>query len=592
MAACPSNKIDSNVTGLRYAQEECLKLLPASPVWNALEPNSYSDFGGNITTVARNPINPSRQRKKGTVTDLEASGGFNQDLTQNNGTDLFQGFMFADMRQRGSTLPVSAVPMQVASVSVAPGNEYAVPLRGAVSAVVTVGGTGHAVGDILTLTGGTSQQTAQFRVLTAPAGVVGTVELVRGGRYSATAATPTPTTSSGAGTGATLTPTYANLTTFSVGQLVRAQGFTNAANNGFKTVLSLTGGLVKVNEALVAEAAPPAAATLETVGFQFPAAGAAIVMNGQLVRLTTGATDATTLGLIPGGWVFVGGDALSTNHFVNNIGFARVSAIAVGYLEFDKVTWTPVAEAAAGLTIQIFFGNVIRNESDPALIKRRTYQLERTLGQDANGTMSEYLIGAVPNELTFNVAQADKVTMDLAFVACDAEQRTGLQGVKAGTRPALVSTDAFNTSSDFSRIKLASVSAVDAAPTPLFAFATDMSLSINNNVSANKAIGVLGAFDTTAGTFEVSGEITAYFASVAAVQAVRNNADITMDFIMVKNNAGLLVDIPLLALGNGRIQIEQDQPITVPLETNAAESKFGHTLLVQSFPYLPTLADL
>jgi hypothetical protein len=74
------------------------------------------------------------------------------------------------------------------------------------------------------------------------------------------------------------------------------------------------------------------------------------------------------------------------------------------------------------------------------------------------------------------------------------------------------------------------------------------------------------------------------------VQAVRNNADITMDIIMVKNNAGLLFDVPLLSLGNGRLNVEQDQAITVPLETNAAESKFGHTLLFQSFPYLPSLA--
>src|SRR5690606_25161776 len=184
----------------------------------------------------------------------------------------------------------------------------------------------------------------------------------------------------------------------------------------------------------------------------------------------------------------------------------------------------------------------------------------------------------------------DKVTIDMSFVACDSEQRSGADGLKGGTRPSLPPFDAFNTTSDFSRIKLASVSAVNAAPTPLFAFATDLTLSVNNNVSANKAIGVMGAMDLTAGTFEVGGEITAYFASVAAVQAVRNNADITMDIIMVKNNAGLLFDVPLLSLGNGRLNVEQDQAITVPLETNAAESKFGHTLLFQSRPYLHALA--
>ena len=84
--------------------------------------------------------------------------------------------------------------------------------------------------------------------------------------------------------------------------------------------------------------------------------------------------------------------------------------------------------------------------------------------------------------------------------------------------------------------------------------------------------------------------MTAYFANVTAVQAVRNNSDVTVDVIMLKKNIALLWDIPLLALGDGRLAVEQDQAITLPLETNAAESKFNHTLLFQSFSYLPDVA--
>ena len=235
---------------------------------------------------------------------------------------------------------------------------------------------------------------------------------------------------------------------------------------------------------------------------------------------------------------------------------------------------------------------MIRNELDPALIKRYTFQLERYLGQDADGPMSDYVIGAVANELTIDTKQADKITMELGFVGCDSVARSGLEGLKAGTRPDLIASDAFNSSSDVKYISIATVDATTAIPTSLFAYCTDVALKINNSVSGLKAVGILGNFDTSAGMLDVSGSLTAYFQDVRAINAVRNNLDITMDTIFVKKNAGLVFDIPLLTLGNGLPKIEKDKPITIPLDTMAAQSAFGHTLLYVNFPYLPSVADL
>jgi hypothetical protein len=61
---CAINSIDSNFTGLRICEEICPKELDpvlANQKWFTREPNSYANFGGNNKTVAREPINPSRQ---------------------------------------------------------------------------------------------------------------------------------------------------------------------------------------------------------------------------------------------------------------------------------------------------------------------------------------------------------------------------------------------------------------------------------------------------------------------------------------------------------------------------------------------------
>ena len=584
MAICPPKKIDSNITGLRYAIERCLGELPANPVWNVLEPNSYSDLGGQVTTVARNPINPSRSRKKGVVTDLEASGGFNQDITQSNTTDLLQGVMFADARERGTTASFVHGQATVSDVDGTAGT-YEFNNIGAVGVVATAGGAGYRVGDLLAYGTG-AQRSARFYVTAvSPTGAVTAVAVDDAGLRNDSPAGALAVTG-GSGTGATVTVTWGDaLPDFMPGALVFASGFSTAANNGVKTVVSHAAGILTVAGGLVDET-PPATAKVQTVGFRFEAGDLSVTMNGGLPRLTNAAAiDFAAFGFIPGEWLYLDG-------FSNNGGFARIGTIDPDgeYIEFDKVEWHPVAEAETGVVVSLYLGTIIRNEPDPGLIKRRSYHIERTLGQDTEGNMAEYLIGAVANEFTLNVAQADKVTVDVSFIAIDSESRTGAQGLKAGARPSLLVEDAFNTSSDFHRIKLSAVDPLLANPRPLFAFSTDMTLTINNNVSANKAIGVLGAFDTTAGTFEVGGSLTTYFANMDAVQAVRNNADITMDFIVVKNNAALLFDIPLLALGNGRLNVEQDQPVTLPLDTSAAESKFGHTLLFQSFPYLPSSA--
>lgn len=508
------NKIDSNITGLAYAEEASLGTLPGSPVWNRLEPNSYNDFGGELTTVAPNPINPSRQRKKGVITDLDATGGFNHNLTQFNLQDMLQAVMFADTRKKGNEL-VTAVDLDTANP-----DEYEV----------------------------------------------------------------------------------ADTTGFLVGSLIKGFNFTNAANNAVNEVTAVTASTsVEVADGqLVVEASPPATARIQVVGHVGAAGDIDVDASGDLPTLTSTTLDFTTLGLEVGQWIFIGSDTASEqfSNAVNN-GFKRIRAIAANVLTLDKSVGTMVTEASTTETIHLYFGDVLRNETG-TLIKRRSYHLERTLGapDDASPAQiqSEYVKGAIPNEFTLNVPTANLVNVDFGFVGIDHLQRDGATGPLQSSVVSPEKADVFNTSSDFSRIKMSVVSDTNEAPTALFAFITEATITINNNLSANKAVGTLGAFDVTAGTFTVSGNITAYFGNVSAVQAVRNNSDVTLDMAIVKDNRGMVIDIPLVALGDGRLNVEQDQPITLPLSMDAATAEdvatgMDHTLLLTFFGYLPDAAE-
>lgn len=518
MAAVDS--IDSNATGLRIAEEVSFGVLPGSPVWNPLEPNSYPEFGGQVTTIARNPINPSRQRKKGVVTDLDATGGFNTDLTQTNLQDPLQGHFFASLRPKGEE-SVTAVDVDLANP-----DEYEV----------------------------------------------------------------------------------ASTTGFQLDDLIQGQNFAQLANNALNVVTGLVADTsVEVADGLlVAEPAPPADARIVVVGHQFQTGEVDIDATGALPRLVraSGVKDFTTFGIIPGEPIFVGGD-LTAEEWVGaeNNGLKRVRQVGVDFIEFDKSDAAMTDETGTGLTIRLFFGRVLKNENGTEAnfpIVKRSYQLERTLGapDDAQPTeiQAEYIEGATPGEASFNLQGQDKLTVDLSYIGADRTVIDGPTALKTGSRPALTESDAFNTSSDFSRIKLAQVVPGDEAPLPLFAFSTELTLTINNNLSPNKAIGRLGAFQISAGTFQVGGNITAYFSDVAAVAAVQNNADITLDFFLAKSNSGIAMDVPLITLGDGRPNVAQDEPITLPLSMDAAtgasvDPLLDHTLLMVFFDYLPTAAE-
>lgn len=499
------NKIQSNTVGLSVAAETTIGVLPVTPVWTPVEANSYSDFGATIATVARNTLNASRQRQKGTVTDVDAKVGISHDLQTLTLVRMLQSFFFAAARQKADTQPLDTTAVAM------------------------------------------------------------------------TACTATTYTAA------------AGLGVFIAKNIVLASGFGVAANNGLKVLSAAAAGtLTTAGNAI--EATPPAAARVRCVGVEFASADIDVAVVGTTaVNLVSTVFDFTTLGLIVGEWVFVGGD-LAANRFTNNVGYARISAIAAHTLSFDQTNWTAVNEVGTAKLIRMFYGTVLRNEKTSSLIVTKSLQFERTLGDAGSGVQSQYLVGAVGNELTINVPKGAKATVDMSFIGLDSEERTGAEGVKAGTRADLVAEAAYNTTSDVVRQRVAVADATSINNAALVGYVSDATVKISNGVTPDKALGVMGGFDVSYGDFVVGGTVTAYFTDIAAVTAVRNNADLNYNLILARANQGMVYDMPLCSAGGGRANVEKDKAIMLPLENSAFEGSAGYTLMNCIFPYLPTVA--
>jgi hypothetical protein len=151
----------------------------------------------------------------------------------------------------------------------------------------------------------------------------------------------------------------------------------------------------------------------------------------------------------------------------------------------------------------------------------------------------------------------------------------------------VLSEDAFNTTSDVYRYRLALVDETDSNPLPFFGYITEGTITINNNVAPVKVIGVMGGIDVSVGNFEVGGEVTALFSDVTAIRAIRQNQSVTVDLIVAKLNHGFVYDVPLATLGGGRPEIELNEPVTLPLEKFGARNAKGYTASYTSFDYLP-----
>lgn len=632
-------KQDSNFTELRYSVESAPGV--AGTVWYPLEPNSYKNFGSDVKTKQRMPINSSRQLKKAVVVDLDASAGFTQDLTPSNSEGVLQSFLYAISRDKNQKAVATVTGGATDAYAVASGGlSYQANDLLIAKAFGDAANNGLKIVDTSGVTATTVKSTTDLTTAAAQTGTIervgyqfdtGVASINVSGTFpklmvSNTVAAGTYTVGGGGSviqnndtltidgrvytwqTSLTNVDGHVLIGANDTAALLNMKNAINLGTNGGTyaaamtantSVLALSSNATTlVINALVTGKVGNRIATIETSAGSWGA-----------VTLASGAgRDMTTLGLIQGEDVFIGGDQTTEQFFSGvNLGYCRLRSMATGYLEFDKTQFSMIADdgtstGASGTnnkTIRIFFGRVLKNESDSSLIVKRGLQLERQLGYIDDSTPSqiqaEYIVRALADDLKFDMKTADLIKMEFSFKANTSEERQAATGLKSGTRPTLADTDAFNSTSDVVMTKICIVDTDDSCPAPLFSYFTDLTIDLKNNLKQNKAVSVLGAFDSTPGFFMVAPTMTAYFVNVTEMTAVRNNETLTLETHLFKFNQGVSFDMPCLVASKAMPDVKINEPIMLPLASDAAAGTavdvgLNHTLLMVFWDYLPDLA--
>ena len=321
--------------------------------------------------------------------------------------------------------------------------------------------------------------------------------------------------------------------------LIRAEGFTNAANNGFKVINTGTTAtdLLIVGAGLTVETSPPVTARIHHVGRR-GATGDLVAATGPN-RVTSTVLDFTTLGLQVGDWVKLAGFAITP---ANN-DFVRISAITATALTLDVVPTGWAADAGTGVQVSIYFGERLVNG-----VTRKSFTIEEEFG-DHSPVTYQYLRGMVPDSYSLSAASQQVVTETIGFLGLNATfQDSGR--IAGATTLASRTNSVVNASSNVGRIALGGSAVVGSN------FVTELVLEIANGLRELRAIGTLSAVNIGAGRFELTGSLNTYFDNKATALAVVQNTKTSIDFRLTDDASHVyLWDLPRVKFSEGAPEV-------------------------------------
>lgn len=501
--------VKTNEISIAAAVESAvIGVLPGSPTWFLLEPNTINSYGKTIVKTARNPISRLRQRRKGTVTDQDSGVEFEADLTGEHFQFFAEGFVFANFSAQ--------------------------------------------------------------------------VELQAGADFNTLAA------ASGAYTHTAIAAALAEDT------LIYARGFSLGANNGLDVVdtgATTTNTPTKGGAQVAETPAQVDNARVSVAGFRTAAGDVDLTVGaGAVGSLSSTILDFTTLDLVAGQMIHIGGLTSATRYDSGRFGRARVTAIAANLLSLDKIDTDGATglqtEASGTNQVDLLFGRFLRNVDvlDSDYIERSwTFELALPnlggVGTDgyyyARGNFGDTMSVVMPGQ--------DKATVTFGFIGTDSSDPTTTRETNAATPVNPVQTVAYNTSTDLARLRIVKLD--DTGLTTCF---KSLTFTMANGVTAEKCLGSLGALGLNTSNFLIDIETQATFDSIEVIAAITSNETLTMDWVLKNGDGAIGFDIPAMTLGGGDLELPVGETVLVNLTGEAfADPVLQTSVGLSLFPVYP-----
>lgn len=377
---------------------------------------------------------------------------------------------------------------------------------------------------------------------------------------------------------ATQIVTVVNGGAFVANHLVRFTGFASAANNRLGKCTTGSGTVpVFLGAGLVDDAAPAVAARMKVVGFE----GDAGDISAAVDSLMSVDLDFTTLGLSIGQWVKVAATGAYSFDTAGCNGWARVCAAVTAHnIPLDNLPVGWAADAGAGKTIRVFFGDVMKNG-----VGKYGVTLERGfLGQSVPTYIAQN--GMRVNTMEFGGAAKEKVTGTVAFMGLKGTIATDPLDPTPDEAPINDNYPVFAMSANCGRVGEAGV----ALGKP--DWAKSVKFAINNNLRAIDAVSdgentAPGSVDIEDGSFDVTVTLETFFGSKALLEKVMNGTQTGINTRVFKGVQALIWEAPRLTATDGDPNVSgKNTDVTLPATFSASkDSVTGAQLILNRIEY-------